>query len=133
MALATPPLLLSARCHHVGGSGLQKSEIHPDAPAALYFAGAHAIEFIANEQCAAVAEALAGRRRDLLDRVRFWFFPVMNPDGHARVRELLATYEQKRDLILLGAYKAGSDPRIDKAMAKNDPIAAFLRQGLSAV
>jgi type III secretion protein N (ATPase) len=48
----------------------------------------------------------------------------------ARVRELLAAYEQKRDLILLGAYKAGSDPRIDKAITKNDAISAFLRQGL---
>jgi len=48
----------------------------------------------------------------------------------ARVRELLAAYEQKRDLILLGAYKAGSEPRIDKAIAKHDAIAAFLRQGL---
>jgi type III secretion protein N (ATPase) len=48
----------------------------------------------------------------------------------ARVRELLAAYEQKRDLISLGAYRAGSDARIDKAIAKNDVIEAFLRQGL---
>jgi ATP synthase in type III secretion protein N len=48
----------------------------------------------------------------------------------ARVRELLAAYEQKRDLIVLGAYQAGSDPRTDKAIAKNEAIAAFLRQGL---
>jgi type III secretion protein N (ATPase) len=47
-----------------------------------------------------------------------------------RVRELMATYEQKRDLILLGAYKAGSDPPVDKAMAKNEAITAFLRQGM---
>jgi len=48
----------------------------------------------------------------------------------ARVREHLAAYEQKRDLILLGAYKSGSDPRIDEAIAKNEAIATFLRQGL---
>jgi type III secretion protein N (ATPase) len=48
----------------------------------------------------------------------------------ARVRELLAAYEQKRELILLGAYKSGTDPRIDKAIAKNEAIAMFLRQGL---
>ena len=46
------------------------------------------------------------------------------------VRELLAAYEQKRDLILLGAYKSGSDPRIDRAIAKNEAVATFLRQGL---
>ena len=29
----------------------------------------------------------------------------------ARLRELLATYERQRDLILLGAYQRGADPR----------------------
>jgi type III secretion protein N (ATPase) len=47
-----------------------------------------------------------------------------------RVRELLAAYEQKRDLISIGAYQAGSDPRVELAMAKMDAIDAFLRQGL---
>jgi len=48
----------------------------------------------------------------------------------AAVRELLAAYEQKRDLVLLGAYKAGSDRRVDEALAKIDAIEAFLRQPL---
>jgi len=48
----------------------------------------------------------------------------------ARVRDLLAAYEQNRDLISLGAYKSGSDPRIDRAIAKNEAIMAFLRQGM---
>jgi flagellar biosynthesis/type III secretory pathway ATPase len=47
--------------------------------------------------------------------------------GH--VRELLAAYEQKRDLIALGAYKRGSDDRTDEAIAAMDAINAFLRQG----
>jgi ATP synthase in type III secretion protein N len=47
-----------------------------------------------------------------------------------RVRELLATYEQKRDLISIGVYKSGADPRIDRAIAKIDAIYGFLRQGL---
>jgi len=51
----------------------------------------------------------------------------------ARVRELLAAYEQKRDLILLGAYQPGSDPRIDTAIAKSESITAFLRQGRDEV
>jgi type III secretion protein N (ATPase) len=46
-----------------------------------------------------------------------------------RARALMAAYEQKRDLILLGAYKAGSDPRTDEAIARIDAINAFLRQG----
>lgn len=51
-------------------------------------------------------------------------------DAAGRVRELLATYEQKRDLISIGAYKVGSDARVDRAIAKIDAIGAFLRQGL---
>ena len=46
-----------------------------------------------------------------------------------KLRELLALYEQKRDLVSLGAYKKGSDPKLDHALAKIDAIEAFLRQG----
>ena len=46
-----------------------------------------------------------------------------------RVRELMAAYEQKRDLIACGAYKPGSDARTDEAIAAMDAINAFLRQG----
>ncbi len=46
----------------------------------------------------------------------------------SRVREHIAHYESKRDLIALGAYKAGSDPRLDAAMAKIGGIEAFLKQ-----
>jgi type III secretion protein N (ATPase) len=44
------------------------------------------------------------------------------------LRELLATYESKRDLIALGAYAKGSDARIDAAIARIDRIEGFLRQ-----
>lgn len=47
-----------------------------------------------------------------------------------RVRELLAVFEQKRDLISIGAYQAGSDARVDMAMAKIDAVETFLRQRL---
>ncbi len=46
-----------------------------------------------------------------------------------RLRELLALYEQKRDLVSLGAYKKGSDAKLDHALAKIDAIEGFLRQG----
>lgn len=47
----------------------------------------------------------------------------------ARVRAILAAYERQRDLILLGAYQRGSDPRTDEAIARIDALEAFLRQG----
>jgi type III secretion system H+-transporting two-sector ATPase len=45
-----------------------------------------------------------------------------------RFREVLAAYEAQKDLILIGAYKKGSDPRTDLAIAKSDAMNAFLRQ-----
>jgi type III secretion protein N (ATPase) len=45
-----------------------------------------------------------------------------------RVREVLATYERQRDLVLLGAYRPGSDPATDDALARVGAIERFLRQ-----
>ncbi len=44
-------------------------------------------------------------------------------------REHLAVYEAKRDLVSLGAYKPGSDPKLDAALKRVDAMEAFLRQG----
>ena len=46
----------------------------------------------------------------------------------ARVRELVAAYEQKRELIALGAYKRGADARVDEAISKLAALEGFLRQ-----
>lgn len=48
-----------------------------------------------------------------------------------RLRELVAAYEEKRDLIVLGAYKRGSDALVDAALAARDDIDALLRQAPS--
>ena len=45
-----------------------------------------------------------------------------------RMREILATYEKQKDLILLGAYQKGTDPRVDLAIAKIDELTSFLKQ-----
>lgn len=47
----------------------------------------------------------------------------------ARLRALLAAHERQRDLVLMGAYRAGSDPETDLALARWPAITAFLRQG----
>jgi FliI/YscN family ATPase len=46
-----------------------------------------------------------------------------------KIRELAAIYERNRDLFLLGAYKRGTDARVDEAMDRWPRIEAFLRQG----
>ena len=45
-----------------------------------------------------------------------------------RMRENLAVYREAEDLINIGAYKPGSNPRIDKAVKIIDGINGFLRQ-----
>jgi flagellum-specific ATP synthase len=46
----------------------------------------------------------------------------------ARVREMLATYASAEDLINIGAYQKGTNPRIDDAITQYDRINNFLRQ-----
>jgi flagellum-specific ATP synthase len=45
--------------------------------------------------------------------------------------ELQARYQQSEDLILLGAYKAGTNRDLDKAVGAQDGINAFLRQDIT--
>jgi flagellum-specific ATP synthase len=47
-----------------------------------------------------------------------------------RLRQMTATYEHNRDLIAIGAYQKGSDPRIDQAMARWPQIESYLRQDM---
>ncbi|MEY4720296.1 MAG: hypothetical protein RIQ46_21, partial [Pseudomonadota bacterium] len=61
---------------------------------------------------------------------------VMNdivPDRHQKLartfRALSASYEANRDLVLMGAYRAGADPQLDRAIAMHDALTAFLGQG----
>jgi len=45
-----------------------------------------------------------------------------------KILELMAVYRESEDLINIGAYKKGSNPRIDEAIEKMEAINAFLRQ-----
>ncbi|MCC7464333.1 MAG: flagellar protein export ATPase FliI [Gammaproteobacteria bacterium] len=49
-----------------------------------------------------------------------------------RLRQTSAQYEHNRDLIAIGAYQRGSDPRIDAAIARWPQIEAYLRQDMQA-
>src|SRR5580658_1089465 len=50
--------------------------------------------------------------------------------AHARkIREALALYRQSEDLINLGAYVSGSNPKLDAAIRSRNEITRFLRQG----
>jgi flagellum-specific ATP synthase len=45
-----------------------------------------------------------------------------------RLRALIAARESNRDLVLMGAYRAGSDPLLDTALALSGTIDGFLTQ-----
>jgi type III secretion protein N (ATPase) len=49
-------------------------------------------------------------------------------DAAARLRAAIALYESKRDLVTLGAYKKGSDAKLDQVLARIDAMEAFLKQ-----
>jgi type III secretion protein N (ATPase) len=46
----------------------------------------------------------------------------------AKAREQLALYEEQRDILMLGAYRQGANPRIDAAIAAQPSLEAFLVQ-----
>jgi len=52
----------------------------------------------------------------------------------ARVlRRHLATYEENRDLVLMGAYRSGADPAIDAAIACHPAVMEYIRQDADQV
>jgi flagellum-specific ATP synthase len=51
-------------------------------------------------------------------------------DVASKFKEVLATYRQSEDLINIGAYKAGSNPGIDYAVAHIDAMQSFMKQAV---
>ena len=57
------------------------------------------------------------------------------PESHyrlaSRLRDILSTYEKNADLVSIGAYKSGTNPKLDFALTKIDVINQFLKQGVN--
>ncbi|MDY0191570.1 MAG: FliI/YscN family ATPase [Desulfuromonas sp.] len=47
-----------------------------------------------------------------------------------KIREIIATYKEAEDLINIGAYVSGSNPKIDYAISRIDAVNQFLCQGM---
>jgi len=60
--------------------------------------------------------------------------PDVVPPAHltaaSKLRDILATYREAEDLVNIGAYVAGSNKRVDHALARIDQVRGFLRQGI---
>lgn len=63
--------------------------------------------------------------------------PIVCSEEHMtamrRIRQVYANYQQNKDLISIGAYTKGTDPRIDLAIAAEPAINAFLQQGMHSI
>jgi flagellum-specific ATP synthase len=53
--------------------------------------------------------------------------------GARRIRQVYSNYQRNRDLISIGAYTKGTDPRIDLAINAEPAINAFLQQGMQQI
>jgi flagellum-specific ATP synthase len=68
---------------------------------------------------------------DLLDSVSR-LMPAVAEKAHcekaALIRRLLAAYVRSEDLVRIGAYKAGADPDLDRAIQAREAMRAFMTQ-----
>jgi flagellum-specific ATP synthase len=56
---------------------------------------------------------------------------IIDPEHEVLAREfraLIASFEANRDLVLMGAYRAGADPLLDRAIAAHADLVSFLCQ-----
>lgn len=63
-----------------------------------------------------------------LSRVMTGIVTEEHKKAASKLREVLATYDRQRDLIVLGAYQYGTDPATDYAIDKIEAVETFLRQ-----
>ena len=56
--------------------------------------------------------------------------PMEDRRTAGRVRDIMSVYEKSADLVSIGAYKAGTNPKLDYALSKIDAIDDFLKQGV---
>ncbi len=70
---------------------------------------------------------------DVLSSVTRVFMEVTTPEHRTaanRVRDLLSAHRDNADLLKIGAYVAGTDPRVDSAVAALPHVEELIRQGL---
>ena len=48
----------------------------------------------------------------------------------SELRDILSIYDKNADLISIGAYKTGTNPKVDYAIKKIDAVNGFLKQGI---
>lgn len=70
---------------------------------------------------------------DIMNSVSRVMIDIVSPEQMEmanRIKEIIATYKEAEDLINIGAYVKGSDPKIDYAIGMVDRINKYLIQGI---
>lgn len=65
-----------------------------------------------------------------ISRVMHEIVPASHSAAARRLKQMLSVYQQNRDLVAIGAYQRGSDPRIDAAVAHWPNLQRFLQQDI---
>ena len=71
---------------------------------------------------------------DVLESISRVMIDIVSPEHRkaaGKMREIIATYKGVEDLIQIGAYVAGSDPRVDYSVKMINKINDFLKQDVS--
>lgn len=85
-----------------------------------------------------LSRSLAARNHypaiDILESVSRLMIDIVHPDHRQaayKLREVLAIYKEAEDLINIGAYAKGNNPKIDYALRIIDRVNAYLKQDLN--
>ncbi|MEK7773589.1 MAG: flagellar protein export ATPase FliI [Deltaproteobacteria bacterium] len=71
---------------------------------------------------------------DILPSISRVMMDIVSPEHWKmamRLKSIVATYKKAYDLVSIGAYKEGSDPKVDHAIKVIDKINSFLRQDIT--
>lgn len=94
------------------------------------------------DACRAILDGHVVLSRDLASQNHYPAIDVLNSvsrvmtdisskehlDAAARIRSILATYRSVEDLLSIGAYVKGSNPKVDKALGRIEGVQNFLCQ-----
>jgi flagellum-specific ATP synthase len=65
-----------------------------------------------------------------ISRVMHDIVPGSQLEAARQFKQMLSTYQHNRDLVAIGAYQRGSDPRIDMSISRWPQLQGFLQQGM---
>ncbi|MBQ9346398.1 MAG: FliI/YscN family ATPase [Oscillibacter sp.] len=68
-----------------------------------------------------------------ISRLMVELVPQSHQQLASRLRDILSVYQRNADLVSIGAYKNGTNPKLDYALTKMDEINGFLTQGINEV